>query len=97
MLLNCLGRSEVFFEFDYFTVGGYDRGEGRHCQIENDFGKWFCYGTVISGIIVESNLFEIYLIGQVILAMKESTKNSSSMLTTKAFFERKRYAHKYFF
>ena len=91
MILNCLGRNEVFFEFDYFIIGGHQRGKGAYCQIENGFGKCFCYGTIISVFILESNLFEIYLIGKVIKEMKENTNDSANMLSRKAFQERKRY------
>ena len=47
MILNCLSRNEVFFEFDYFIVGGHDRSQGSFCQIENIFGKLFCYATLV--------------------------------------------------
>ena len=59
--------------------------------MENIFGKLFCYAVLIVGVISESNLFEIYLIGKVIKEMKENTNNSASMLSRKAFLERKKY------
>ena len=93
MVLNCLGRNEVFFEFDYFITGGHDRNVGRYCHqgdIENTFGKWFYFFALLTGFILKSNLFEIYLIGKVMYEMKESTINSGPMLSRKAFQERKR-------
>ena len=90
MVLNCLGRNEVFFEFDYFIAEGHNRNEGRYCEIENLFGKCFCFGTLLIGFISKCNLIEIYLIGKVIKEMMESTNNSAPMLSTKAFQERKR-------
>ena len=93
ILLKCLGRNKVFLKFDYFIVGGHDRSQGSFCQIENIFGKLFCYATLIAAFISESNLLEIYLIGKVIKEMKENTNNSAPMLSRKAFQERKRYMY----
>ena len=35
LIYDCLGRDELFFDFDYFIIGGYNRSAG-------DFGLDFC-------------------------------------------------------
>ena len=35
LIYDCLGRDELFFDFDYFIIGGYNRSAG-------DFGLNFC-------------------------------------------------------
>ena len=91
IIIHCLGRNEVFFEFDFFVEGGYERSaKGKLCQIKNPIGKGSCYTALIIGAIVESNLLEIFLTGRVLMEMKKSTKNSASMLSRKSFKARKR-------
>ena len=90
MILNCLGRNEVFFEFDYFTIGGFDRKNWKHCDVENLFGKFGCLITLIIGVTVESNFLEIFLTGRILCTMNYQTNNSAHMLTEKDFSSRKR-------
>ena len=90
MILNCLGRNELFFDFDYFTTGGYDRQKWEYCDLENPLGRFSCLSVLIIGVAVESNLLEIYLTGKILLKMKEQTTNAASILSKKDFKSRKR-------
>ena len=90
MILNCLGRNELFFDFDYFATGGYDRQKWEYCDLENPLGRFSCLSVLIIGVAVESNLLEIYLTGIILLKMKEQTTNAASILSKKDFQSRKR-------
>ena len=90
IIINCLGRNELFFEFDYFTLGGYSRQKWKFCDFENPFGKFSCLSALIIGVVVESNLLEIYMTGKIILKMKAQTNKSAFLLTKKDFQSRKR-------
>ena len=90
MILNCLGRNELFFDFDYFTTGGYDRQKWEYCDLENPLGKFLCFSVLIIGVAIESNLLEIYLTGKILLKIKEQTTNAASILSKKDFKSRKR-------
>ena len=90
MILNCLGRNELFFDFDYFTTGGYDRQKWEYCDMENPLGRFSCLSALIIGVAVESNLLEIYLTGKILLKLKEQTINSASLMSKKDFQSRKR-------
>ena len=90
LILNCLGRNELFFEFDYFTPGGYSRHKWKFCYFDNPFGKFSCLSALIIGVIVESNLLEIYMTGTIILKMRAQTNKSASLMTKKDFQSRKR-------
>ena len=90
MIINCLGRNELFFEFDYFTLGGYSRQKWKFCDFENPFGKFSCLSAFIIGVVVESNLLEIYLTGKIIVKMKAQTNKSAFLLSKKDFQSRKR-------
>ena len=90
----CLGRYEIFFDFDYFVVGGYGRSVAEFgvnlCQIENGAGRWACNSVLLVGLFVGSNLPEIYLTGKVVIEMKKHTNNASILLSKKSFQARKR-------
>ena len=91
VIIHCLGRNEIFFEFDYFVEGGYDRSaKGQLCQFTNPIGKWSCNTALVIGAIVESNLLEGFFTRMVLREMKKSTQNSASMLSRKSFKARKR-------
>ena len=92
MILNCLGRNELFFDFDYFAIGGYDRQKWEHCDLENPLGRFSCLSALIIGVAVESNLLEIYLTGIILLKMKKQTTNAASLLSKKDFQSRKRWS-----
>ena len=89
--IHCLDRNEVFFEFDYFIKGGYNRSaKDGWCQIGNILEKYSCFSALFLAFVVESNLLEIFLTGRILFEMKKSTKNSASMLSKKALHARKR-------
>jgi hypothetical protein len=90
MILNCLGRNELFFEFDYFTPGGYSRQKWKFCDFEHPLAKFSCLSALIIGVVVESNLLEIYMTGKIILKMKAQTIRSAFLMTKKDFQSRKR-------
>ena len=94
VLHYCLGQYEVFFDYNYFVVEGYGRAVSEFgvnlCQIENPAGRWACNSILFVGMIVGSNLPEIYLTGKVVIEMKKHTKNASFLLSKKAFQARKR-------
>ena len=90
MILNCLGRNELFFEFDYFTPGGYSRQNWKFCDFENPLAKFSCLSALIIGVVVESNLLEIYMTGTILLKMKAQTNKSAFLLSKKDFQSRKR-------
>lgn len=88
-ILNCLGRNEVFFDFDYFTPGGHDRKKA-YCQLENGFFKYTCSGVLFLGCMVASNLVEIGLNYALFKEIKDQTDSVASMLSSTAFLKRKR-------
>ena len=90
MILNCLGRNELFFEFDYFTPGGYSRQNWKFCDFENPLANFSCLSALIIGVVVESNLLEIYMTGTILLKMKAQTNKSAFLLSKKDFQSRKR-------
>ena len=59
-------------------------------QIKSPLGRWVCNGTLVVGLIVESNLLEIYFIGKVAIAIKKYTKNAAWLLSRKGLEARKR-------
>ena len=89
-LLTCLGRNEVYFDFDYFTPGGHSRARA-YCQIENTFSQYICKGTLVIGILVASNILDLYLLFCILRVMKTQTKSVASMLSTEALTTRQRY------
>ena len=93
MILNCLGRNELFFEFDYFTPGGHKRENWKFCDFDHPLAKFSCLSAIIIGVIIESNLLEIYMTGKIILKMKAQTNKSALLLTKKDFQSRKRWTY----
>ena len=94
LVYYCLGQHELFFDFDYFITGGYQRSAGNFglnfCQVENPFGRGVCNFGLVVGVMVDSNLLEIYFIGKVAIAIKKYTKNAALMLSRKGLETRKR-------
>ena len=82
MILNCLGRNELFFEFDYFTPGGHKRENWKFCDFDHPLAKFSCLSALIIGVVVESNLLEIYMTGTILLKMKAQTNKSTSPTIT---------------
>ena len=92
-ILNCLGRQELFFEFDYFTPGGHRRSK-KYCQIDNVLGKYACMGAIFVSTVLGANVMEIFFNINVLIAVKNQTRNTSSMLSRTAFESRKRYGRR---
>ena len=89
-VLSCLGKDDaIYFDFDYFTPGGYSRKK-KHCHFDNIFGKYFCQGFLVVLFIITSNFCEVFFTSKVMLVMKKSTEKSSVMISRKALAERKR-------
>ena len=91
VIINCLGRNEIFFDFDYFAIGGNNRKNWEHCDFESPVAKLSCFTTLVIGFTVQSNLIEIFLTGRVLWEMKNSTNASASLMTRQAYQNRKRY------
>ena len=90
-VLNCLGNDEViYFDFDYFTPGGYSR-QKKNCLIDNLVGRYICFGTLILLLIICSNFCEIFLTSAVLYELRKNTASANSMLSRAAFASRKRY------
>ena len=90
-ILNCLGKDDaIYFDFDYFTPGGYSRKK-MYCHFDNIFGKYLCQGFLTVLVIITSNICEVYFTSAVILKMKKSTTAVKEMLSSKAIAHRKRY------
>ena len=90
-ILNCLGKDDaIYFDFDYFTPGGYSRKK-KYCHFENVFGKYLCDGFLAVLVIITSNIFEVFFTSAVVLKMKKSTASVTEMLSSKAIAHRKRY------
>ena len=90
-ILSCLGKDDaIYFDFDYFTPGGYNRKK-IYCHFDNVFGKHLCQGFLAVFVIITSNICEVYFTSAVILKMKKSTTAVKEMLSSKAIAHRKRY------
>ena len=88
-ILNCLGNDVIYFDFDYFTPGGYTRKK-QYCLIENIFWKYICQGSLILLLLVSSNICEIFMTSAVLYKMKKNTVSVKSMLSKTTFAKRKR-------
>ena len=89
-IINCLGRNEVFFDFDYFTKGGFDRTR-TYCDLkEYPMLQSTCKATIGFGFVVSSNILEAFLNTKVLLFMKSQTSRSASILSRAAFRRRQR-------
>ena len=90
-ILSCLGKDDaIYFDFDYFTPGGYSRKK-MYCHFDNIFGNYLCQGFLAVLVIITSNICEVFLTSAVMLEMKKSTANVTEMLSRKALADRKRY------
>ena len=90
-ILNCLGNDDViYFEYDYFTPGGYSRKK-KYCQVDNIIGKYICKGSLALLMLICSNLLEIYLTSAVMFEIKKNTESVIQLLSKKSFADRKRY------
>ena len=89
-VLNCLGEDDlIYFEFDYFTPGGYSRKKS-YCNFDHILAKYFCQGSLVLLGLVASNILEIFLTSAVMIEMKKSTTSVTNLLTKKSLADRKR-------
>ena len=88
-LLSCLGRNEVYFDFDYFVKGGHSRTK-EYCQIQNTLGKLACNSTLGVGLIVASNILDFYFVMKILEVMKLQTQSVASMISPESFSLRQR-------
>jgi hypothetical protein len=91
-IMQCLGRREVYYDFDYFRPGGYS-GQWETCthQDPNSLASISCKVNRVISILIRSNLLEIFLLGSVILHIKSSTFGAAGLITPKALRQRHRY------
>ena len=87
--LHCMGQDEVFYSYDYFYNGGYS-AEKEVCNYENLVFSVPCTITFISGILVWSNLIDIYLLFRIIHSLKHQTNSVHDLLTPRALMQRRR-------
>ena len=89
-VLNCLGEDDlIYFEFDYFTPGGYSRKKS-YCNFDHILAKYFCQGSLVLLGLVASNILEIFLTSAVMIEMKKSTTSVTNLLTKKSLADRRR-------
>ena len=89
-ILNCLGKDDVmYFEYDYFTPGGYSRKK-KFCNYDNIIGKSLCQGCLILVALLTANILEMFLTYAVMSKMKKGTASATKVLTIKSLTERKR-------
>ena len=89
-ILNCLGKDDVmYFEYDYFTPGGYSRKK-KFCNYDNIIGKSLCQGCLILVALLTANILEMFLTYAVMSKMKKSTASATKILSIKCLTERKR-------
>ena len=89
VILNCLDRNEVFFEFDYFIAGGHSRTR-QYCAVDSSIVKFGCQVALTAGMVMSSNLLELFLTGKVLWEMKKQTQSSISILTQSTYKRRVR-------
>ena len=85
----CLGRQEVYFDFDFFLSEGVSR-QKSYCSIDDYIGRQLCYGFVGAILLVTSNVCEIYLLIRIVFSIKQQTNNVKFLITKSAFEERTR-------
>ena len=87
MVQMCRGRYEIFYSFDYFRKGGFTTGSiSDLCY----YSTFYCQFLKLFNILMVSNIIDIIFIFKIIMVMKSTTKSAADLLTTKAFYERKR-------
>jgi hypothetical protein len=92
-LLTCLGRKEVFYDFDYFKEdGGYANVVGLSPCLERSGLSWLvCVGTRFVRVAISSNLFEIYFLGHILVSIKRQTNGIAPLLSQRSLEIRQRY------
>jgi hypothetical protein len=92
-LLTCLGRKEVFYDFDYFKEGGgYANVHGLSPCLGRSGLCWLvCVVTQSVHVAITSNLSEIYFVGHILVSMKRQTNGIAPLLSQSSLELRRRY------
>jgi hypothetical protein len=93
LLLTCLGRPEVFYDFDYFKEGGeYANVRGISPCLERYGLSWLvCVGAQWVQVAISSNLTEVYFLGHILVSMKKQTNGIAPMMSPQSLESRQRY------
>ena len=87
----CMGRTEVYYSYDYFYIGGYSL-RNEFCNYENMFYYLLCILMQIIQWLIYSNIIDIMLLIKIAFVLK-SYRNSAqnqNLLTPSALLQRKR-------
>jgi hypothetical protein len=92
LLLTCLGRPEVFYDFDYFKEGGeYANIRGISPCLERSGLSWLvCVGAQGVQVAISSNLTEVFILGHILISMKRQTNEIAPMLSRQSLESRRR-------
>jgi hypothetical protein len=98
-LLTCLGRTELFYDFDYFKEGGgYANITGVSPCLERSGLIWFlCVVTKSLHVAISSNLAEIYFLGHLLISIKRQTNGIAPLLSRRSLECRRRYHIQYIY
>jgi hypothetical protein len=87
---RCLGRYEVFYDFDYIPQDAQSRyGWCPPGPIASIYGA-FCYFSTFSFAAMSCNLCEMFFLGRAIYAIKAQTESVASMLSRNTLGRRRR-------
>ena len=87
----CMGRTEVYYSYDYFYIGGYSL-RNEFCNYDNMFYYLLCILMQIIQWLIYSNIIDIMLLINIAFVLK-SYRNSAqnqNLLTSSALLQRKR-------
>jgi hypothetical protein len=92
-LLTCLGRPELFYDFDYFKEGG---GYANihlvsPCLVRSGLSWLVCTGVHVVKFAISSNLTEVYLLVHILVDMKRQTNGIAPLLTPRSLEYRQRF------
>jgi hypothetical protein len=90
---RCLGRNEVFFDYDYFPLNDQRFGLCPLAIPINSIYGVICYFSAGTFLLISSNLCEIFLLGRAMFAIKARTESVSDMLSADTITKRRRYIH----
>jgi hypothetical protein len=86
---RCLGRYEVFYDFDYYPHNAQRYGWCPPGPITSIYGAICWFGT-FSFAAMTSNLCEMFLLGRAMYSIKAQTESVASMITRNALGKRRR-------
>jgi hypothetical protein len=86
---RCLGRNEVFFDYDYFPLNDQRFAFCPPIPNYSIYGV-ICYFSTGTFFLISSNLCEIFLLGRAMLAIKARTESVSNMLSADTITKRRR-------